>query len=62
MEQVYEQRKNEKKTPVVLEYIRQDGYHNGSYLLLLGKRKLQSFEISYELHNLQPIAACFYNF
>ena len=23
-------------------------YHNGSYLLLLGKRKLQSFEISWE--------------
>ena len=23
-------------------------YHNGSYLLLLGKRKLQSFEISQE--------------
>ena len=23
-------------------------YHNGSYLLLLGKRKLQNFEISYE--------------
>ena len=24
------------------------GYENGSYLLLLGKRKLQKFQISYE--------------
>ena len=24
------------------------GYHDGSYLLLLGRRKLQSFQISYE--------------
>ena len=23
-------------------------YHDGSYLLLLGKRKLQSFQISYQ--------------
>ena len=49
-EQVYKQWKNEKKKQKkrVSFEIYKAGYHNGSYLLLLGKRKLQSFQISYE--------------
>ena len=46
MEQVYKQWKNEKKRGSFEIY--KAGYHDGSYLLLLGKRKLQSFQISYE--------------
>ena len=46
MERLYKQWKNEKKRVSSKRY--KAGYNNGSYLLLLGKRKLQSFQISYE--------------
>ena len=45
MEQVYKQWKMEKKQSTSGIY--ETKYHNGSYWLLLRKRKLQSFEISY---------------
>ena len=50
MEQVYNQWKNEKKKTKKRGSfeIYKAGYHDGSYLLLLGRRKLQSFQISYE--------------
>ena len=48
MEQVYKQWKK-KKTPKSCYFeIYKAGYHDGCYLLLLGKRKLQSFQLSYE--------------
>ena len=46
MEQVYKQWNNDKK--LGSSGIRKAGYHNGSYLLLLAYRKLQSCRISYE--------------
>ena len=50
MEQVYNQWKNEKKKTKKRGSfeIFKLGYHDGSYLLLLGKIKLESFQISYE--------------
>ena len=50
MEQVYNQWKNEKKKIKKRGSfeIFKLGYHDGSYLLLLGKIKLESFKISYE--------------
>ena len=48
MKQVYKQWKNEKKKKKGSFEIYKAGYHDGSYLLLLGKRKLQRFQVSYE--------------
>ena len=49
MEQVYKQWKNENKNKKNgSSGIYRIGYHNVSYLLLFGKRKLQKFQISYE--------------
>ena len=47
MEQVYKQWKNGEKKHRSFE-IYKAGYHDGSYLLLLGKIKLQISQISYE--------------
>ena len=43
MEQLYKQWKNGKKYSSSGIY--KTRYHNGNYLLLLGKRKLQSFDV-----------------
>ena len=45
MEQVYKQFKNGTNSSSGIYMAR---FHDGSYLLLLGKRKLQNFKIPYE--------------
>ena len=47
IEEVHKQRKNKQKTKRTSSSgTYKTRYHNGSYLLQLGKRKLLSFEIS----------------
>ena len=49
IKQVY----NEKSKKYNSSGIHKTGYHNDSYLLLLGKKKQQSFEISYNFSYFQ---------